>query len=213
MESIFRVKCLFRFRRDENAIVEAINAFIASENMGYELTRKITENVTEPVNEYPFAGRIGTVIKTISEPQIVPKDNMVVHALVTEPVLTLLADPKFKSANQEYLEALEDYKKGDSGDCLTKCCSSFESTMKIICSTNGWPFKQTDTASTLIDLIIKNTALDSFFSQPLLIIATLRNRLERVLKLGTNCLNLPSKTFLFCYSGIQGSLIYRCYSY
>ena len=45
----------------------------------------------------------------------------------------LLRDKSFTSADQEFIEALEDYRKGDYGDCLTKCGSSLESTMKIIC--------------------------------------------------------------------------------
>src|SRR4029450_5031974 len=30
-----------------------------------------------------------------------------------------------------FLNALEDYRKGDYGDCLTKCTSAFESALKI----------------------------------------------------------------------------------
>ena len=80
---------------------------------------------------------------------------------------------------QEYLEALEDYRKGDYGDCLTKCGSAFESIMKIICDSKKWQYKQTDTASALLSTIINKSGLESYLEQPLIIIATLRNRLSK----------------------------------
>ena len=178
IEYIFRVKCLFNIGLDENEIVAGINELFASENIGYALTEMIKEEVIEPVDIYPFSGGDRKVIKTVSYPQVIKKDDQVIHAITIKPVLSLLSDPKYKTANQEFLEALEDYRKGDYGDCLTKCGSAFESVMKIICDTNKWSYKQTDNASTLIKIIVKKLGLESFFEQPLMIIATLRNKLS-----------------------------------
>jgi len=179
VEYIFRVKCLFHVSTEENALVSEINELFASENVGYELTEMVKEEVVEPVNEYPFFGREQKVIKTIAYPQVIRKDDQVIHTTTIMPALTLLSDPKFKTANQEYLEALEDYRKGDYGDCLTKCGSAFESIMKIICDSKKWRYKQTDTASTLLSTIISKGGIESYFDQPLTIIATLRNRLSK----------------------------------
>ena len=41
--------------------------------------------------------------------------------------------PHFEAANVEFRDALDEYRKGHYGDCLTKCCSSFESVMKSLC--------------------------------------------------------------------------------
>jgi hypothetical protein len=179
VEYIFRVKCLFHVSTDENLLVAELNELFTSEDVGYELTEIAREKVVEPVNVYPFFGREHEVTKTVAHPQVIRKDNQAIHATVIRPVLQLLSNPKYKTADQEYLEALEDYKKGDYGNCLTKSCSAFESVMKIVCDDKGWPYNQTDTASTLISTIIKNTGLDSYFEQPLTIIATLRNRLSK----------------------------------
>jgi hypothetical protein len=179
IEYIFRVNCIFHVSPDENLLVAALNELFTSENVGYELTEMVKEKVIEPVNEYPFFGREHEFIKPVTYPQVIKKDNQAIHTTVIRPVLQLLSNPKYKTANQEYLEALEDFKKGDYGDCLTKSCSAFESVMKIICDDKGWTYKQTDTASTLISTIIKNTSLDSYFEQSLTIIATLRNRLSK----------------------------------
>lgn len=41
------------------------------------------------------------------------------------------------------------------------------------------PYQKTDTTSNLLDTIVARTNLDSFFTQPLLLVATIRNRLSR----------------------------------
>ena len=51
--------------------------------------------------------------------------------------------------------------------------------MKIICHRRGWDYKQDDTARPLLSIILREASMDSFFEQPLLIIATLRNKLSK----------------------------------
>lgn len=179
VEYIFKVKCLFHIHTDENVLVAELNEFFLSDNLGYELSDMVKETVVEPVNEYPFFGREGKVIKTLSYPRVIRKDNQVVHSMAIKPALQLLSNPKYKTANQEFLEALEDYRRGDFGDCLTKSCSAFESVMKIICDGKGWSYNQTDSANKLVSNIIQNAGLDSFFESPLIAIATLRNKLSK----------------------------------
>ena len=94
-----------------------------------------------------------------------------------EPVLQLLGRNDFAAADSEYLAALEDLRKGDYDDCLTKCCSAFESAMKVICELKRWPYRKTDTAGPLIKTILERTSLDGYFEPTLVIVATLRNRL------------------------------------
>lgn len=179
IEYIFRVKCLFHISIEENVIVAEINELFASENIGYELTEIVKEEVVEAVNDYPFSGREQRIIKTVAYPQVIKKDDQFIHTETIMPALNLLSEPKYKTANREYLEALEDYRKGDYGDCLTKCGSTFESVMKIICESKKWRYEQTDTASKLLTIIIKESEIETFFNDPLIIIATLRNRLSK----------------------------------
>jgi hypothetical protein len=73
---------------------------------------------------------------------------------------------------------LEDYRKGDIGDCLTKSGSALESVMKVICDRKGWPYRQEDTAAILIDKIVQNSSLDSHFKKSLLGVALIRNLLS-----------------------------------
>jgi hypothetical protein len=83
-------------------------------------------------------------------------DSQLIHAKVVRPTLTLLAAKEYAGANVEFLKAFEHYRKGDTKECLNECLKAFESTMKIICEKRKWPYKQTDTASTLIDTCFKN---------------------------------------------------------
>ena len=71
------------------------------------------------------------------------------------------------------------YRTGTSyGDCLTKCGSAFESTLKVLCERNDLTFERHDTAGKLLPVVIENSTLESFFEQPLMLVATIRNRLS-----------------------------------
>jgi hypothetical protein len=179
IEYIFKVDCLFHISVDENTLVAEINELLSFDNIGYELTEMVKEEVVERVNEYPFFGKEQKVIKTIQFPKIIRKDNLVIQTMAIHPSLHLLSDLKYKTANQEYIEALQDFRKNDYGNCLTKCCSAFESVMKIICTNKRWKYNQNDTAGSLIKIIFDNSRLESYLNQPLMTIATLRNRLSK----------------------------------
>jgi len=172
IEYIFRVECLSHVTQNENELVEEINQLISSEGLGYELTDFVKERRIESTQ----FGDNQEVIVTVAWPQIIVKENQAMHSTAIKPVLVLLGDPGYKTANTEYLESLEDYRKEKWGDSLTKCCSSFESVMKIVCEKKKWKYSQSDTASPLIKTIIMKGGLESHYEQPLAYIAALRNK-------------------------------------
>ena len=108
-------------------------------------------------------------------PQIIRVENEVTHQEAIEPVLTLLMGPAFKEANKEFLGALAEYRKGDYGDCVTKCGSAFESVLKIICEQKGWPVDRG--SAKLLKTVLRETNLPRFLNQPLNQTATIRNQL------------------------------------
>ena len=116
--------------------------------------------------------------QVIANPQIIRRDSEALHQTAIQPTLTFLADPAFKAANQEFLGALGHYRKGEYADCMAKCGSSFESVMKVICDRKKWPYQQTDTAETLLNIIFGKTGMETFFKQPIMLVATMRNRLS-----------------------------------
>jgi hypothetical protein len=166
VELIFKVDCLFH----------VISELFRSEGAPYLLTSFVKREENASVS--PFFP-MGKVIHTVAYPKVVRVDEQVTSTHAILPVLAALADPAYNSANLEFRDALEDYRKGDHGDCLTKCGSAFESVMKVICEKKGWPFTPQDTAAPLLKTILSNSSLERFFEQPLILIATLRNRLSK----------------------------------
>lgn len=115
--------------------------------------------------------------------QLICIENMVTHSEAIKPTIELLAAKHYSNANKEFLTALEDYKKGDYNDCLAKCCSAFESVMKIICTKKKWTHATKTleklAANDLIELILSKTGLlPNIYQAPLVNIATIRNKLS-----------------------------------
>ena len=147
------------------AIVENINEFLRLDSLPYHLTE---------VSHSLSAARpqIGAF------PQIIRREHETLHYLAIQPALALLTGRIFESANEEFLEALSDYRKGEYADCIAKCGSAFESVMKIICDEKQWQYQQADTVERLLNRILDSTSMGSFFKQPIMLIATIRNRLS-----------------------------------
>ena len=171
LELTFKTECLQRVIFDRNELVDAINEIFRVENAPYQLTPVVTEH------EKAHGG--GTYIHTVALPKVVRAEDEVTYSEAVAPALSVLDAPHFKTANLEFRDALEEYRKGHYGDCLTKCNSAFESVMKALCKRNQWPFDETkSTARPLLDTIMFHSTLDKFFKDPLALIATMRNRLS-----------------------------------
>ena len=148
-------------------LVVAINGFLEIDSLPYA----ITEFVYQPTKDSHYRA-----MQLVEYPKVIKRENQILHSTAIQPALELLSNPGFGSANQEFLGALEDYRKGNFSECLTKCNSSFESVMKVICEQNGWPYNQNDTAGVLIKNLVPKTALGPSFEQQLLVVPTIRNR-------------------------------------
>ena len=176
VEMTFQSDCFRNSNASQVGMVGNINKFLEQDNLPYSLTEFVHEEVPGPASLPHLQAMTSTRIAAY--PRIIRRESEVLHRTAIAPALSLLQNPVFASAHQEFLDALTDYRKGDYGDCITKCGSSFESTLKIICKRKGWPYKENDTASALITTIMQKTSLDSFFKEPLTLIATMRNRLS-----------------------------------
>lgn len=174
VEYIFQVDTFWRFSQYAPDLVRDINAFFGQDELPYFLTDYVEVQETDSSGPY-----LRTSTRVAAHPKVILREQQLLHETSIQPTLTLLTDPAFASANTEFLEALEDYRRRDYGDCLTKCGSAFESVLKVICQRRGWPYAQTDTAARLLNTVLSKTTLDSFFEQPLILVATIRNRLSK----------------------------------
>lgn len=168
VEYIFRTRSHSQISSHFN-LVEDINEFLLQDKLPYVVTDFVWTKSQEGKN-YSMT--------LTAYPQVICKDSEVLYSTAIQPALQLLCNPEFKAANKEFLEALEDYRKSDYGDCLTKCGSAFESVLKVICTQKKWSYQSTDTASPLLKTVINNSGLEPFFEQPLILVATIRNKLS-----------------------------------
>ena len=176
LELTFRSSQMWGILNDDNDLVNAINDIFRVEKAPYQLTRFVR---VEEFDSKAVFGHGGTVIRTVAYPKVVRADDQATHIEAVAPALSVLAAPHFQAANLEFRDALDEYRRGHYGDCLTKCCSSFESVMKSLCNRNKWRFdEKRDAAGSLLKIVLSHSTLDPFFEQPLLLIATMRNRLS-----------------------------------
>lgn len=119
--------------------------------------------------------------------QIMRVDSTYTHAEIVKPTLSLLANPSFAGANEEYLKAHEHYRHGRNKECLTDCLKAFESTMKAICTVKEWDFDPArDTATKLVQICFANNLVPAFMQSHITAlksvlengITTVRNKLS-----------------------------------
>lgn len=186
----------------DNPLIPSINQFLQVDDLPYHLTGYSTA----AYEETSFGSR-RSGFRLAEYPRIIRKENEFLHNAAIEPALHLLSGTAFKLANAEFLKALEDHRKGDFSDCLTKCGSAFESTMKIICEKNTIPFKQTDTASILLKAIVGGSKLDTFWEPPLMLIATLRNRLSSSHGAGSQAKIVPRHVATYAINATASAIV------
>lgn len=189
----------------DNNLISSINQFFDVDALPYHLTGYSTEEFKSF-----FHGSPATARRITEYPKIIRKDSEIVHQNSMAPALNLLDDPIFKHANEEFLKALEDHRKGDYRDCLTKCGSAFESVMKILCAKNSLPYKETDTASTLLRNLLGKGNLDQFWEQPLILIATLRNRLSSSHGAGSQAKIIPDYVATYTLNSTASAILLLC---
>lgn len=177
LEVSFTVDSTRFVMHDENQVVDAVNELFRVESAPYQLTRlvRVQEQPTADVEEFSYGG---VHIRTVAYPKVIRVEEDVTHSEAIEPALAILSAPHFEVANLELRDALDEYRRGHYKDCLTKCCSSFESVLKVLCTRNALAVSQADTVAPLLEKVIAKSELDTFFQQPLVLIATMRNRLS-----------------------------------
>lgn len=197
VEYIFSTQAYHR-AANRAGLVEDINEFLLQDDLPYALTDFVWEK--------GHNGRYETTTLS-SYPQIIRKDSEVLYRSAIQPALQLLREPDFSAANKEFLKALEDFRRVDYGDCLTKCGSAFESVLKVVCARNKWPYQSTDTASPLLKTVINNSTIEKFFEQPLILVATMRNKLSTAHGAGCASRNVTKSKAEYAISATAAAIL------
>lgn len=126
VELAFQLDCLWKLRPRVDALklVEDVNRFFEEDGLPYFLTKfALTAPPSVIKHRINYADHANLPIEAY--PQIICKEYDVLHQQAIEPTLSLLTEPHFASANEEFLAALKDYRRRDYRDCVVKCVSSF----------------------------------------------------------------------------------------
>ncbi|MGD1216687.1 MAG: hypothetical protein ABR861_17025 [Terriglobales bacterium] len=147
-------------RADHEQVIDTIETSfsiaksrIFSNSLGPQIP---SEKLEDAIAEVNIRFREGGVGYQYESGEMIRVDSQLIHIAIVKPALMLLRAKEYAGANAEFLKAFEHYRKGDTKECLNECLKAFESTMKVICKKRGWAFKQTDTASTLIEVCYQN---------------------------------------------------------
>lgn len=93
---------------------------------------------------------------------IVRINSEFVHSEVVRPALNLLQDPKYKGANEEFLNAHQHFRNKKYKECLNECLKAFESCLKVICQKRNWQYNEGDTANRLLQVVFEQQIIPSF---------------------------------------------------
>lgn len=87
--------------------------------------------------------------------RIIRIDSQYIHSEAVKPALLILTDARYSGARQEFHNAFLKYQKGQLKDALVEALKAFESVLKTICNIREWNYFNTDTASRLIEVVLK----------------------------------------------------------
>ena len=92
---------------------------------------------------------------------IIRIDSGLLHAETVIPAIHFLNYAGFDAARNEFLGAHEHYRHERYKEALVDAGKSLESTIKIICTANDWPYGPRDTANKLIQILIEKGFIPS----------------------------------------------------
>ena len=114
--------------------VKIINARMAEDGLGYRFENK---QVVEVASEY-------------------------LHEAAVEPVLGLINNAAFAAVDQEFRDALAEFRAGNFDDCIADCGNALESALKVIGTKERWQFDPKDRAAKLINLAFEKELIPSY---------------------------------------------------
>ena len=130
--------------------------------MGNEIVATFNRHKESAIAELNTRFREHSVGYQFESGQIIRVDSQYIHSKAARPVLRLLSDPIYKSANEEFLKAHEHYRKGEYKSCISECSNAFESVLKVICDNNEWKYHKNATSKPLLEIVYNNGLLPKY---------------------------------------------------
>ena len=153
------IELLFQYLFDPNTLKGFGNS---KSVVGYDiLCTRYNEAIEKAVLELNKCFRDHGVGYQYDSGQIIRVDSQYIHSEAVRPVLNLLSDSMYESANKEFLKAHEYYRKGDYKSCIQECSNAFESVLKVICDNKGWEYNDAR-VSTLLKIVYDNGLIPTY---------------------------------------------------
>jgi Domain of unknown function (DUF7014)/AbiJ N-terminal domain 4 len=152
-EALDFIDCAFHYivqdlRQDPEYIVHV-------PGRGYQIVK--LDAAIEELNERFQEHQIGYQFQ---DGQLMKRTDQYIHEEVVLPALTLLSDPQFRGAQDEFLSAHRHYRDRRYKEAVADALKAFESTMKSILDERKWAYeKEKDTASKLIQILFQHELL------------------------------------------------------
>ena len=124
----------------------------------YELQQRLSA-VVEELNTRFKEHAVGY---EIHEGRVVRVDSAFLHQETVKPALSVLQEPHFAGAEQEFRNAHEHYRSKRHEEAITESLKALESTLKVICGRRGWSFKAEATAKELIGIVFKEGLVPTY---------------------------------------------------
>lgn len=141
------------FRAFNVSEIQRIERGFSDDGFRQGILDQLDERFREHHLGYRFDGR-----------NIVQVDSEYTYSELIQPALKLLSDPRYKAANEEFMQALKFHRHGDEKACLVECYKAFESTLKIICAKRQWR-PNGDKVSHLVKTCLNNGLLPGYLTK------------------------------------------------
>ena len=138
--------------------------------------------------------------------QVIRRDDEIVHETAIEPSLALLRHPAFCHANEEFREALKEYRLEEYKDCVTKCASAYESVLKVICERKGWKLRGSGNATNLLTTVLNNTGWSQYYKNALQVVFIIRNEESTSHGAGSQPKNVPQHVAKYAISATASAI-------
>jgi hypothetical protein len=125
----------------------------------YDYDNIVNQSIAELNNRF----REHAVGYFYSDGAIIRIDSQLIHNFVVKPSLIVLHGKLYSNAEIEFLSAHTHYRDGKHREALVDCYKAFESVMKIICTKRKWPFDNNKSTNHLVDVLMKNGLIPSYW--------------------------------------------------
>jgi hypothetical protein len=137
------------------------------EVLNWQQQTAVTQDAKDAVEELNHRFREHGVGYQFEGGEIVRADSQYVHAEAVKPAIALLNTSGFEGASEEFFDAYKHYRQREYADAIADALKAFESTMKAICDSHNWSYKEGDTARALIKIVLDNWLVPTYMESHL----------------------------------------------